>query len=98
MIIANALHVIPGAENVLSEIKRVLKRDGLLIAPNFIHDNKNRISEFFSKALAVSGVKFESKWDDTGYIGFLEENGFDVVLSKKLPSMIPLMYTECRSR
>ena len=98
VIIANALHVIPGAEDVLSEIKRVLKRDGLLIAPNFIHDNKNKISEFFSKALAVSGVKFESKWDDTSYIGFLEENGFDVVLSKKLPSTIPLMYTECRSR
>ena len=98
VIIANALNVIPGAENVLSEIRRVLKSDGLLIAPNFIHDNKNKISEAFSKALALSGVKFESKWDDAGYIGFLEENGFDVVLSKRMPSTIPLMYTECRCR
>ena len=46
VIIANALHVIPNPEKVLSEIKRVLKKDGLLIAPNFIHDNTRKVSDF----------------------------------------------------
>ena len=35
VVIANALHIIPNPEKALEEIRRVLKRDGLLIAPNF---------------------------------------------------------------
>ncbi|MDR1616587.1 MAG: class I SAM-dependent methyltransferase [Syntrophomonadaceae bacterium] len=36
VIIANALHVMPEAEKALVNIKRVLKPEGLLIAPNFV--------------------------------------------------------------
>ena len=95
IIIANALHIIPEPEKVLSEIRRVLKKDGLLIAPNFIHDNTKKISGFFSKALSCAGVVFEAKWDVEGYRAFLEENGFEVKRSKQLASTIPMMYTEC---
>ncbi len=95
VIIANALHVIPNPEKVLSEIKRVMRKDGLLIAPNFIHDNKKKISEFFSKALSCAGVQFEAKWNAEGYKAFLESNGFEVKQSKQFASTIPLMYTEC---
>ena len=42
VIIANALHIIPEPERALAEMRRVLKKDGILIAPNFIHDNKNK--------------------------------------------------------
>ncbi|MCR4789383.1 MAG: GNAT family N-acetyltransferase [Lachnospiraceae bacterium] len=95
IIIANALHVIPHPEKVLSEIRRVLRKNGLLIAPNFIHDNQKKVSELCSKALSLAGVNFEAKWDAKGYIGFLEKNGFRVDHSKQLSSTIPLMYTEC---
>ncbi|MCR5684241.1 MAG: class I SAM-dependent methyltransferase [Lachnospiraceae bacterium] len=95
VIIANALHVIPNPEKVLSEIKRVLRKDGLLIAPNFLHDNTKKISGIFSKALSFAGVNFEARWDAYGYKSFLEENGFKVIKSKQLESTIPLMYTEC---
>ncbi|MCR5651030.1 MAG: methyltransferase domain-containing protein [Lachnospiraceae bacterium] len=95
VIIANALHIIPEPEKVLSEIRRVLKKGGLLIAPNFIHDNSRKMSAVFSKALSFAGVKFEAKWDAEGYRDFLEKNGFRVDHSKQLASTIPLMYTEC---
>lgn len=95
IIIANALHVIPGPEKVLSEIRRVLKNDGLLIAPNFIHDNKKKISELFSKSLSFAGVQFEAKWNAEGYKAFLENNGFEVKQSRQFASTIPLLYTEC---
>ena len=36
VLIANALHVMPEPEKALKEIERVLKEDGLLIAPNFV--------------------------------------------------------------
>ena len=47
--------------------------DGLLIAPNFIHDNK-KISELFSKSLSFAGVQFEAKWNAEGYKAFHENN------------------------
>ncbi|MBR1597741.1 MAG: class I SAM-dependent methyltransferase [Lachnospiraceae bacterium] len=95
VIIANALHVIPEPEKALSEIMRVLKKDGTLIAPNFIHDNRNKVSGAFSKALSVAGVVFEAKWNGEGYISFLENNGFSVKNSKQLASTIPMVYAEC---
>ena len=95
IIIANALHIIPDPEKVLSEIRRVLRKDGLLIAPNFIHDNSKKISGIFTKALSSAGVVFEAKWDAEGYKAFLEANGFEIVQSRQLASTIPLMYTEC---
>ena len=96
VIIANALHIIPDSEIVLSEIRRVLRHDGLLIAPNFVHDNSNKISNFFSKALSLAGVVFEAEWDAKGYVSFINENGFEVKRAKQLPSTIPLVYTECK--
>ena len=36
VVIANALHIIPNPEKALAEIDRFLKKDGILIAPNFI--------------------------------------------------------------
>ncbi len=95
IIIANALHVIPNPEKVLSEIRRVLRKDGILIAPNFIHDNTKKASAFFSKALSCAGVNFQAKWDAKGYLDFLEHNGFYVNGAKQLNSTIPLVYTEC---
>ena len=94
VIIANALHVIPHPEEVLSEIRRVLRKDGLLIAPNFVHDNTKKMSGIFSKALSAAGVNFEARWSGEGYLAFLEKNGFKVKCSKQLDSTIPLMYAE----
>ena len=98
VIIANALHIIPDSRKVLSEIRRVLRPDGILIAPNFVHDNSKKISNLFSKALSLAGVVFETKWDAESYVAFLNGNGFRVKNAKQLPSTIPLVYAECRVR
>ena len=94
VIIANALHIIPEPERVLSEIRRVLKDGGMLIAPNFIHENQSMISHVNSKLLSAAGIAFETKWDKIGYAEFLENNGFHVAKSAVLKASIPLMYTE----
>lgn len=37
VIIANTLHIMPEPEKALAEIRRILKPEGLLFAPTFIH-------------------------------------------------------------
>ena len=44
IIVANALHIVPEPEKALSEIRRVLKDDGVLVAPTFTHAD-NAFSE-----------------------------------------------------
>ncbi len=94
VIIANALHIIPHAEKVLAEIARVLKSGGILIAPNFIHENLNRKAKFMSDLLTMAGIAFQMKWDAEGYVQFLKEHHFQVKKKEILKATIPLMYTE----
>ena len=98
VIIANALHVMPEPEAALAEIRRVLAPKGILIAPNYIHDNTDKKSNFFSGALKNMGVSFEAAWNEESYKTFLEENGFRLVNAKVLEAFIPMMYTELVKR
>ncbi len=95
VIISNALHIVPEPEKVLSEIQRVLRPGGRLIAPNFIHAEKAGMSEVMSKLLTAAGIAFEAKWDEKGYEDFIESNGFNMISHTVLNASIPLMYTEC---
>ena len=61
VIISNALHIIPNPEKVLSEIARVLKTGGLLIAPNFVHENLKGSALMMSRMLTIAGIAFETK-------------------------------------
>ena len=94
VIISNALHIIPQPEKVLSEVRRVMRPEGILIAPNFIHESPGLMTKFTSKILTASGIAFESKWNRWEYRQFLEDNGFSVRTDALLKASIPLMYTE----
>lgn len=94
VIIANALHVMPNPEKALSEIKRVLKDGGILIAPNFIvreHAKKNA----WQKLLSLVGVRFNHDWTAEEYKAFLLENGWQVTKSQIVSGRIDLLYAEC---
>ena len=95
VIIANALHIIEEPEKVLAEIARVLKPDGILIAPNYIHETGNPKTAFFSKVLSTAGITFDARWNEQTYLDFLEKNDFFVDNAEILEGSIPMMYTEC---
>ena len=95
VIIANALHIVPHPEKALQEIDRVLKEDGLLIAPNFVNHKKGAVSAIWSKIISIAGVKLEHQWSTAEYRAFLEANGWKVVMLEEMPARITLAYAEC---
>lgn len=96
VLIANALHIVPDPEKALSEIDRVLKPGGILIAPNFIHRDTGFHSRIWSRILKIAGIKFEHQWSAKEYLDFLSSNGWKTYFSKEMPARITIMYTECK--
>ena len=95
VIIANALHIVPDPEKVLGEINRVLKGDGILIAPNFVEHEGTFLSRVLSGILKLAGVRFEHQWTAKEYLQFIRDTGWKVIHSKEMSARIALMYTEC---
>ena len=95
VIVSNALHIVPQPEKALAEIRRVLKDDGVLVAPTFTHAN----NAFFGTAKAffmkLAGFPLHSKWTSADYLSFLREKGWTVRESTVLKASFPLTYAEC---
>ena len=95
VIVVNALHIVSEPEKALSEIRRVLKDDGVLVAPTFTHaDNAffGKVKAFFMR---LAGFPLHSKWTSHEYLAFLRENGWTVQKSTVLKASFPLAYAEC---
>ena len=94
-IVSNALHIVPQPEKALAEIKRVLRDDGVLIAPTFTHAENSfsgKVRAFFMK---LAGFPLHSKWTSEAYLKFLERNGWTAQKSTVLKASFPLTYAEC---
>ena len=95
VIVSNALHIVPQPEKALQEIKRVLKDDGVLIAPTFTHAGNSftgKVRAFFMKQ---AGFPLHSRWTSEEYLRFLRQNGWTVRKSAALKASFPLTYAEC---
>ena len=95
VIVSNALHIVLQPEKALAEIHRVLKDDGVLIAPTFTHAGNSfsgKIRAFFMK---LAGFPLHSKWTSEEYLRFLRQNGWAVRKSVVLKASFPLTYAEC---
>ena len=95
VIVSNALHIVPHPEKALAEIRRVLKDDGVLIAPTFTHAENSlfgKVKAFFMK---LAGFPLCSRWTSEEYLNFLRENGWTVQKSAVLKASFPLTYAEC---
>ena len=77
------------------EIRRVLRDDGVLVAPTFTHAENSfsgKIRAFFMK---LAGFPLHSRWTSHEYLAFLRENGWTVQKSTVLKASVPLTYAEC---
>ena len=94
VVIANALHIIPNPEKALAEIRRVLKDDGLLIAPNYLL-NVGGMKNLWKKILNLIGIRFAHEWTANEFKAFLESNGWSIKMDRVIKGRIDLVYVEC---
>ena len=95
VIVSNALHIVPQPEKALQEIKRVLKDDGVLIAPTFTHAGNSFSGMVRAFFMRMAGFPLHRKWTSEEYLRFLRQNGWAVRKSAVLKASFPLTYAEC---
>jgi ubiquinone/menaquinone biosynthesis C-methylase UbiE len=96
VIISNTLHIMPNPEKALSEIRRVLTGNGILIAPNFTHKGMSLSGKIKSKIMDLVGFQTFAIWSPAEYIEFLENNDLVVTYSQVLQSSFPLTYIQAK--
>ena len=95
VIVSNALHIVPQPEKALQEIRRVLKDDGVLIAPTFTHAGNSFPGKAKAFFMQLAGFPLHSRWTSEEYLRFLRQNGWTVRKSVVLKASLPLTYAEC---
>ena len=95
VIVSNALHIVPEPERALAEIRRVLKEDGVLVAPTFTHADNDFRGNVKALSMKLAGFPLHSKWTSEEYLRFLRQNGWAVRKSAVLKASFPLTYAEC---
>lgn len=91
VIISNALHIMPDPAAALNNIKRVLKPDGVMIAPTFTRSD-NTSEGIKEKLMEIVGFKTHHRWTFDSYISFLEDNGWQIVESSVIKASFPIAY------
>ncbi|WDV46349.1 class I SAM-dependent methyltransferase [Clostridiaceae bacterium M8S5] len=94
-IIANVLHIMPEPKKALAEIKRVLRTDGILYAPTFVHAGGKKAG-VFSLLAGLIGFKVYSKWTEDKYHQFIEDNGFKIIDKSMIKASFPISFVSCK--
>ena len=95
VIISNALHIMPSPKKALAEIRRVLKLDGILIAPTFTAAG-NIFGRLKIWMMELSGFQVFHKWKPQEYLFFLKANGYTVTDREVYGGVLALTYVEAK--
>jgi len=87
VMIANALHIMPEPDKAMREIFRVLKKDGVLFAPTFVH-GEGAGYNLRMRFMNLIGFKTYSKWSADEFVGFVECFGFKTQSSSIMGSAL----------
>ena len=92
---SNALHCMDNPEKALSEIRRVLKGGGILIAPTFCHGVSWR-SRLLSWIMSLTGFKSYRRFTIGEFLDLLTSCGFKILKNDISSDFILLAYVVSR--
>ena len=93
---SNALHCMDNPEKALSEIRRVLKDNGIIIAPTFCH-GVNWRSRLISRIMSLTGFKSYHRFSTGEFFDLVTSCGFKIMKKDISDDFIPLAYVFARS-
>ena len=92
VIAANLLHLLYEPEKPLKEVRRVMREDGIFIAPTLCA-GENRKSKIIASVIGtLSGFKVVNKWSINEFKNMLINNGFIITRTVIIYDKIPLAY------
>jgi ubiquinone/menaquinone biosynthesis C-methylase UbiE len=92
VIASNLLHLLFEPEKPLKEVKRVMREDGIFIAPTLCA-GENFKSKIVANIIGfLSGFKVVNKWSINEFKNLLIENGFIITRTVIIYDKIPLAY------
>ncbi len=97
IIAANLLHLLFEPEKPISEAKRVLKDNGIFIAPTLCA-GENFISKAMANISAMAGIWFVNKWSINEFEEVLKSNGLIIFKTIKINGRFPLAYSVTSKR
>jgi ubiquinone/menaquinone biosynthesis C-methylase UbiE len=91
----NVLHVIQTPERALAEIRRVLRPEGLLVAPTYCH-GQTWLSRLLRRLSTVGGFKVYQRFTVDAYTALLERCGFTVLCAQLRRGPVPNAHVVAR--
>lgn len=92
VIATNLLHLLYEPDKALQEVGRVLKDDGIFIAPTFCV-GENMKSRIITKvAEVISGFRTVHKWSIAEYSGEMMSKGWKIEKAKRIDGRFPLAF------
>jgi len=92
VIASNLLHLLYEPEKPIAEVKRVLKDNGVFIAPTFCVGENLRSRVITTMAGIISGFKITNNWSIRDFKVMLTNNGLNIVKVVTIDGRFPLAY------
>lgn len=97
IIMANALHIVPDSNKVLSEISRVLKDDGTLFISNFLAPS-TLTEQIAVSVFKILGYRVFNKLDLDICIELINNSGFAITKQELYRSLRTIIYMSCQKQ
>ncbi len=90
---ANVLHLVPDLEGALASLRRVLKPDGVLIIPTYLHA-QTLTARVLARVLALTRFPASRRFTFDSFRHAISSAGFHITRSEIIPGPFPVGYVE----